>query len=186
MSDTAPDTGETTQTTQTTETTEPQVTDTASLEAEVAKWKDLARKHEERSKTNSAAAKELETLRQQSMTDQEKAVAQAKIEAKAEAFREVGGKLVAAEIRAAAAGRPLDVDALLEGLDASRFVGDDGEPDRSAIVKWIDRIAPVPEPQTNTRPGFPDLGQGVRTDPNSVALNGDPLLADLKAKVGAR
>jgi len=45
-------------------------------------------------------------------------------------------------VRAAAAGRVADVDALLEGINPAKFLTDDGEPDRDAISVWVDRIAP--------------------------------------------
>lgn len=136
-------------------------------QAEAEKWKALARKHEtenakalERIRTNTAALKELEQLKQQSMTEQEKAVAQARAEARTEALRTVGGRLVDAEVRVAATGRPIDVPTLLEGLDRTRFLNDDGEPDTAAITAWVDKLAPPPaEP---AKPGFPDLGQGAR------------------------
>jgi hypothetical protein len=147
--------------------------------AEVEKWKALARKHEDRAKANSSAAKELEQLRQASMSDLEKAVAIARQEARTEALRESGTRLVDASVRLAAAGRGVDVDALLDGLDRNRFLTDEGEPNEKAILQWVDRL--VPKPDTGSRP-FPDLGQGSRAA--ALPLNGDPLLADLKAKLG--
>lgn len=138
-----------------------------------------ARKHEDRAKANAAAAKELETLKQSTMSEIEKAVATAKVEARSEMAREVGGQLVHAEIRAAAAGRGVDIDALLEGIDPVRFLGDDLQPDRKMIAAWVDRVAPV-----SVRPGFPDLGQGARGGGQDMALNGDPLLRDIKTKLG--
>lgn len=149
---------------------------------EIAKWKELARKHEDRAKSNADAAKELDKLRQQTMSDVEKAAVLAKAEGRTEALREVGTKLVDAEVRAAAAGRNVDVDALLEGLDRSRFLDDDGDPDVKAIAAWVDRIAPQPDPDSG-RPHAFDLGQGVRHDA-STSLGGDPLERDLKAKLG--
>lgn len=160
-------------------------TDAPDLAAEVEKWKSLARKHEDKAKANSAAAKELEQVKQATMSDLEKAVALARTEARTEALREVGVARVDDAVRVAAAGRTVDVDALLEGLDRTRFVGDDGEPNRDAIAAWVDRIAPKPAEGTTPTPGFPDLGQGARTAGNA-ALNGDPLLASLKSAVGAR
>jgi hypothetical protein len=157
------------------------------LSAEVEKWKALAQKHEKRAKDNVSAAQELETLRLQSMTDQEKAVAAARAEATVEALRTVGGKLVAAELRAAAAGRGLDADALVEAIDGSKFLDDQGEPDRNAITAWVERIAPTADtnalPQT---PRVPDLGQGVRAAAaDALALNGDALTQSLIKAVGA-
>lgn len=119
-----------------------------------------ARKHEDRAKANATAAKELETFKQSSMTEQEKAVATARAEAKAEAMREVGGKLAEAAIRVAAAGRSVDVDALLEGIDASKFLDDNGDPNDKAITAWVDRVAPVDD--SAKPPPRRDLGQGAR------------------------
>lgn len=177
MSDTAPDTGTDTDTAETTTDT-----DTVDWKAEAEKHKALARKHEDRAKANAAAAKELEQLKQQTMTDTEKAVAVAKAEGRAEALREIAATRVEDAVRVAAAGRTVDVDALLEGLDRNRFVGEDGDPDRDAIQAWVDRVAP----KTDQGDIAPDLGQGVRTNSSTMALNGDPLLRDLKAKVGVR
>jgi hypothetical protein len=154
--------------------------DSTDWKSEADKWQALARKHEERAKSNISAAKELEQLKAASMSDLEKAVAQARAEARIEALREAATGRVDDAVRAAIADRSVDVEALLEGLDRSRFVTDDGEPDRKAIAAWVDRIAPKPEP---SKPGFPDLGQGVRPN-SSLALNGDPLLRDLKSKLG--
>jgi multidrug efflux pump subunit AcrA (membrane-fusion protein) len=127
---------------------------------------------------------ELDTLKAQTMSETEKAIDQARREAAQEArtatLREVGGERVADAIRVASAGRNVDVDALLEGLDTGRFLGDDGQPAVDDIAGWIDRIAPAAE----GTPPFPDLGQGARTD--SMALNGDPLLKSLKDKLGIR
>lgn len=141
-------------------------TDSTDWKAEAEKYRALHRKQEDRAKANADAAKELATLKQQSMSDTEKAVAQARVDARAEALREVGGELVDSAVRVAAAGRTVDVDALLEGLDRSRFVGDDGRPDQAAIGKWMERIAPAKTEET--KPGFPDLGQGVRGQQGSL------------------
>lgn len=173
----APDTGNDAETKpETTEEPSPDV-----LQAEVDKWKALSRKHEEKAKANAAAAKELEQVRMSSMSDQEKAVETARAEARAEALREVGSVRVDDAVRIAAAGREVDVDALLEGLDRSRFLTDDGQPDTDAVTAWVDRIAPVKE----ATPSFPDLGQGARGTP-AVALNDDALTAALKSKLGVR
>lgn len=115
-----------------------------------------ARKWEERAKANRAAAKELEELKRSGMSDIEKAVAQARDEGRAEAGAEFGGLLVAVELKAALTGREVadeQATALIEGLDAKKFLTDDGKPDSEAIAKWADRIAKKPTP---------DLGQGAR------------------------
>lgn len=153
------------------------------LAGELAKWKNLAKKNEERAKANAAAAKELETFRQQTMSETERAIEAARTEARAEVTRQFGGRLVTAEVRAAAAGRAVDVDALLEAVDPAKFVSEDGEPDREAIAAWINRVAPAAAPtDTPSTLPFPDLGQGARGE--HLALNSDPLTADLKKHLG--
>lgn len=153
------------------------------LASEVEKWKNLARKHEDRAKQNAGAARELEQLRQQSMTDQEKAVAAARNEGRAEALREAAMALVDAEVKIAANGRQTDVESLLEGLDRTRFIDDDGRPKTDAIKAWVEKVAPAAE-TTGAPPAF-DLGQGARGR-QSMPLNGDPLERALKDAVGVR
>ena len=166
----------TTESTETTTGTET-VTD---WKAEAEKLKAIARKHEDRAKANAQKAKDYDELAAKSMTDQEKAVKAAGDEARKQTLFEVGGKLTLAAIKAAATGRVADVDALIEGVDASKFTGDDGEPDEKAIQAWLDRVAPVTEQKQRQR----DLGQGVRNGGQSTALDSDPLLRDLKGKLG--
>lgn len=156
-------------------------TDTANeTAAELAKWKELARKNEQQAKAN---LKELDQLKAKSMTDQERAVEAAKIEGRGEALREVGGKLAEAAIRVAAASRSVDVDALLEGVDASKFLDENGDPNTKAITAWVDRVAPPVDDSAKPSPKR-DLGQGARGDQQAAALNGDPLLRDIKSKLG--
>ncbi len=131
--------------------------------AEAEKWKVQARKHEERAKANATAAKELDQFRQASMSEQEKAIETARAEARAEAVTAMGRRLVDAEVRAAAKGRIADVDALLDGLDRARFLGEDGEPDVKAINGWVDRLAP--------KKAVPDLGQGARPNGDAGDMN---------------
>jgi len=122
--------------------------------------------------------KELESVRLSSLSDAEKAVELARTETRAETLRNVGGRLVDAEVRAAAAGRVSadQVEALLEGLDRSRFITDDGDVDRDALALWVARFAPAPAsgPQ---RP-FGDVGQGART--TSPASTGDMFAAAIE------
>lgn len=118
-------------------------------------WKARARENEQRAKT---ARQELEQLKREAMTDSERAVAEARDAARAEVLAEVNGRLVDAEVRTAAAGRPVNVDALLDGLDRSRFVDDAGEVDRQALTSWLDQLAPVQQQPAQ----LPDMGQGAR------------------------
>lgn len=159
-------------------------TESKDWKAEAEKWQHLSRETERKAKAN---AKELETLKQASMNDLERAVAQAKAEARTEALLEVGAERAADAIRLAATGRmeAEQVEGLLEGLDLTKFLDDNGQPDRQAIAKWVDRVAPALEDEPAPS-GFPDLGQGARGGPKPHALNGDPLLRDLKNKLGIR
>lgn len=145
--------------------------------SEADKWKALARKHEK-------AAKELDELRQQTMSDTEKALAQARTEGRTEGLAAGAARLAAAEIRAAAAGRMGNdqLDALLEATNLAVFIDDNGEVDRNRVGKFVDGIAPKVEPGPQP---FPDLGQGARGG-TAGTLADDPLLRDVKAKLGIR
>lgn len=184
---------EATETTETTTTTEPATgttttvsesttAETTDWEAEAKKWQGLARKHEERAKTNANATKELEQLRQSSMSDQEKAVAQAKIEGRAEALREAAGKVAEAELRAAATGRLTEqqLSSLLDGVDVGRFIDETGDVDRDKVTKFVDGIAP--KPTETPGPAWPDLAQGARGAASTGSA--DPLLDTVKRLAG--
>lgn len=164
---------------------EPAGDDTAKLKMELEKWRAMARQHESE---NKKAGKELEELRRKSMSEQEKAVLDAKASGRSEVLVEMGAKLVDAEIRAVAAGRldPGQLAVLFQGLNRSVFLLEDGSVDEKSVHAFIDGLAPKPqEPEPPKSPQFPDLGQGVR-GASPVALNGDPLLAALKRAVGAQ
>lgn len=134
---------------------EDQAEDTTTEESEVDYWKRRARENEKRSKDNH---RELERLKRESMSEQERAIAEARDQARAEVLRETSGQLVDAEIRSAAVNRPVNVDALLDSLDRSKFVDDEGNVDRQAVTTWLDQLAPA---QTEPRQAR-DLAQGAR------------------------
>lgn len=129
----------TTETTATTETTE---TDVKDWKAEAEKWQAHSRKMEERAKGNANAAKELEKVRADAMSETEKAVAAARAAGAAEAAQKAGPRLVRAEFRAAAAGTvdKQTLDAYLEDVDLGKFLTEDGEPDSKAIEARIKRL----------------------------------------------
>jgi len=128
-------------------------------------WKAEARKWENRAKANRTAADELEKLKREGMKPDERALEDAKAAGRAEAQASVGKRLVDAEVKALAAGRKVDVDALLEGLDRSRFLDDDGEPKSKDIEKWLDRVAPKTTGRTT------DHGQGARGGGGGTSMN---------------
>jgi hypothetical protein len=188
MSDTTPETGSSPEPeTGTSNTNEPETgpppDQSEDLQKQLEHWKSQAKKQELRAKDNVAAAKELERLKQQSMSDAERAAAEARTDERAKVTREFGTRLAEATLRTAAVGRPLQVDALVEGTDLARFVNDDGEPDAPAIEAWLDRVAPRPGP--NGLPAGPplDLGQGTQGAPPS--LNDGSLEAAVKSAFGA-
>lgn len=164
---------------------------TVDLSAEVDKWKAQARKNEERAKANAAAAKELEALRASTMSDTEKAIAEAEARGRSAATAELATELVDASLEAKSAGRltPEQLAVLTSGLDRAKFLGDDGRVDHESISAFVDGIAPAQntEQAPATPPGFPappDLGQGARgTVP---ALNSDALTHSLEAALGLR
>jgi hypothetical protein len=111
-------------------------------------------------KTAEKTAREATQQARAALPEAERAAAEAREEGRKAALAEFGGRLVDAELRAAAAGRPVDVDALLEAVDRSRFVNDAGEVDRKALGAWVDRIAPAPQ---ETTPVVPSFDGGTRT-----------------------
>lgn len=154
--------------------------------AEVAKWKELARKHEDRAKANAGAQKELDALKAASMSDLEKAVAQAKADGINEGLATSAQKVVAAEFKAAAAGR-LDAAALstlLDGLNLVAFIDAAGDVDSEKVQSFVDGIAPAAAPADPF--AALDLGQGSRTPDPNMALNSDELLKAVMDKVGPR
>lgn len=97
----------------------------------------------EERKARRAAEKQLEDLRKAQMTEQEKAVAEAKAAGLAEAAKVAGPRLVRAEFRATAAGR-VDkdtLDAYLEDVDLAKFVDDSGDVDAKAIEARVKRLS---------------------------------------------
>lgn len=112
--DTSTDTGDDT-------TTGSDGTDDATSATETeneAKWKAMARKHEKEAK---AARAEADKLRQATLSDQEKALEDAKSQGKAEAASEYASLLAAARLEAA--GVPAEI---VEDLNLAKFIDEDG------------------------------------------------------------
>lgn len=138
------------------------------LVAERDKWKELARKNEQRAKENASAATELEKLRQSAMSDTEKAVVEAKKAGAAEAQSTFAQRIAAAEIRAALAGIVDDPQNVVDDLNLAKFVTDDGEVDAQAVQalreRWVSLVG---------QRKAPDFGQGQRG--TTAPPPGDPL-----------
>lgn len=143
--------------------------------ADAEKWKNHSRTNEDKAKANKA---ELDRIRREGMTPDEKALDEAREQARAEVLKSVAADRAEDAIRLAFHGRDIDVEELIKGVDAAKFVDDTGEPDRGAIKAWAELVAPAASPLP------PDLGQGAR--PQAPALNSTQLERDLKSALGIR
>lgn len=121
-------------------------------------WKAEARKWEQRAKENSSKARELEKQQQASMTEAERAVAEAESRGRTVATQEYGKRLATSEIRAAALDSDRDLTGVFDYLDLTRFLDDDGEPDDKAIKAFVDGL-PVRD-EGKPRAPKPDANQG--------------------------
>ena len=128
-------------------------------EAEALKWKALARKHEN---ANASSLKELEQLRTAQMTDTEKAIAEAEKRGRDAALKELRADMARTKFQAQAAGKVADVDALLEVVDVSRFLKEDGI-DEDAIAATIERFTKV-APAQPAPPKFGSVELGPQGD----------------------
>ena len=107
--------------------------------------------------------RELAQVRTANLSDAEKAVAEAEQRGAQKAAEQWSQRLVRADFVAAASKRNPDFDAasVLDDLNLSRFVGDDGEPDAAAIAAAVERLIP-----SGTRRPRGDADQGPR-DPSA-------------------
>ena len=97
--------------------------------------------------------KEVDQIRQSSMSEAEKAVAEAEARGRAAASTEFGKRLARTEFDAIAGRRNPDFDtaSALDFIDLGRFVGEDGEPDKEAIKAAVERLVPA---AANVPPSF--------------------------------
>lgn len=132
-------------------------------------WKGRARTWEQRAKND---ARELQRLRKQlddarkaSMSEAEKAIEDARAEGEKKGRSQASGLLVQARLEAALAHVDDEArDALIDGVNAAKFMTDDGTPDTDAIKAWAEKVAP------KTRQVV-DLGQGRRTAGKPTDMN---------------
>lgn len=134
-------------------------------EQQVAYWRHYARQHEQRAKDRAdydalkAKADQFDELQRQQMSDHDRAVEQARSEARAEVLAEAGARMVDAHIEAAVTAQRLtqdQADVLLDGLDRTKFLTDEHTVDTAKVSALLDRFAP------DKGKRFPDLGQGRR------------------------
>ena len=122
--------------------------------AEADKWKALSRKHEN---ANATVLKELEQLRTAQMSDSEKAIAEAESRGAQNALAGVRSELAEARLRVAATGKVADVDALVELVDMSKFVTEDGV-NGAAIDAAVERFTKILPPPVQQKFGTVELG----------------------------
>jgi hypothetical protein len=135
---------------------------------QAAYWRYQSRKHEGQAKSSAAEladlrpkAKQYDDLAAASRTEHERALDEAKAQARAEADRDAALKIAAAEMRVAAKGRIDDAKlaAVLEPIDMSKFLADDNTVDTARVAAFVDGIAPA---QQAGGAKSPDMGQGRR------------------------
>lgn len=156
---------------------------------QISYWKFHSRKHEDsvrelRSQFGDyeqvkAKAAEADRLRQQVETDTEKALREATEKARQDAINEFRPALVAAEFRAASAGR-IDADrlaTLTEDIDMSRYLKADGKVDLDKVAAKVDAWAPPPAPPDPNEP--PPPPRGVKPDPTQGSRGGKVTGTDL-------
>lgn len=126
-------------------------------EASAALKDDLAKERKQRQaleRQASALQKQLEEFQTSQMSEQEKAIADAKAQTRAEVLAESGSRLAKAELRAALTGVVEDPAAVIDDLNLAKFVGDDGEPNAEAIndlkVKWLKLVPNSSTPKVPT------------------------------------
>lgn len=116
-----------------------------------------------------ASAAEVEKVRQASMTEAEKAVAEAETRGRTAATADFGKRLATSKFEALASKRnpAFDTAPVLEIIDVGRFVGDDGEPDEKSITAAVEKLVPAAEA------GVPNFDGGPRgTPPAPSGMNG--------------
>lgn len=127
----------------------------------------------EAKKAAAAAQKELEELKKQAMSDDQKAIAEAEARGKSTASAEYGKRLAKAEVRSAAAEAKADLAGVFDFLDLSRFVGEDGEPDTKAVDAFVKGLP-------KTTPTTPSFNGGPRTPaPSGAGTLGEAIAAKI-------
>jgi len=137
------------------------------LQREVEKWKHLSRQNE---RNYNEARTELAKLREASMTEAEKALEQAKEQARSAALAEVGTRLVESELRAAAVTAGVQLPPF-EFINTAPLVGSDGLPNSEQIKAFVESL---PKPATG-----PEYSQDLGLGRQGSALAGQLRRADL-------
>lgn len=136
---------------------------------QVAYYRHQARKHEDRNKDIlkltggkygddlKAVFDELQTLRNEKLTDSEKAVEEAKRAAREEAAREFGPRMARLAFETALAHRD-DRDDLIAALNLTSVLTESGDVDTAKVRSIVEKIAPADKEQGQRH----DFGAGRR------------------------
>ncbi len=125
-----------------------------------------------------ARARAAERASREATSDREKAIADAKAEARREILDEANGRLLRAEVKAAAAGKFTNPEVAVKLLDLTAFkVADDGSVDTKAIETAIDKLLadePYLAAKATTPSGSADGGR--KGDPAASTIDMNTLL----------
>ncbi|WP_431881830.1 hypothetical protein [Micromonospora chalcea] len=152
------------------------------VEDQVTYWQSQAKKHEGRQlaalglkpgelEELRAAAAERDRLAEAGRTEAERAVSEAEQRGYAKALGEVGGKLVAAHMRAEIGTRMTreQVTGLLENLDLSRFQGENGDVDAARVESFVSALLPAAAPADTSSTSAPAATAGAAGQPGTGA-----------------
>lgn len=145
-------------------------------DAEIAKWKAMARKHEATAKANSDAAKKLAEIEEAQKTEAQKLVDKAEAaERRASAAIE---RAVKAEVKALAANGFADVTDAEAAIKASDYVDANGDIDIAGIeAKLAELLEAKPHWKKPTAPAAPSK---LKPDPSQGARGGEPKPTNFK------
>lgn len=152
---------------------------------QLAYWRHHAKKHEARAKSYGdydAIKAERDQLKAAGKTPDQKAADQALAEAEARgnaaALAAIAPRLVAAEFKAAGAGKIADAQltALISGVHAPNFLTDSGEVDADKVTQYLAPFMPTGDGDEKKK--WPDMGQGRRQQSKTTGVSAG---ADLHA-----
>ena len=138
-----------------------------------AKWK-------AQQKVNRDLERKLEKQTTAAMSETEKAVHEAEQRGRTTAAKDFGQRIARTEFDALAARRnpAFKTADVLEYVDMSKMVGDDGEPDAKALRDAVERLVP----EATGEPPSPDFSGGTRTPAPQTKSFGDTLRQELTGR----
>jgi hypothetical protein len=129
-----------------------------------------------------AKADQYDILANESKTDREREIEEARLEAFHEAMSKAVPVAVRAEFKSAAKGLLTNeaLQSLLEDLDLTKYATDDGDPDEEKIAKKVAALAPAQG--SGGRRGTTGFGQGTRQ--SSQLRKGEAGLLEAQRRFG--